>query len=89
MSFLGMDLEAALKHARTLETDAANQVFTVLANMSGLVQELPAVWKGEDADHFQQQWLQHEQSLRNLHNALTDIVSSLTRSIAQQQETSS
>jgi len=88
MSFLGMDLEAVLRHASTLEHQAADEVFTVLTTMTGLVPQLMSVWHGDDAQRFEQEWEAHRSNLSSLHGSLTGLVGSLQASIRQQQETS-
>lgn len=88
MSFLGMDLEAALQHASVLEHQAADEVFTVLTAVSGIVPALMAAWHGEDAQRFEQEWEAHRKDLSLLHGSLTGLVSALHQSIAEQRQAS-
>jgi uncharacterized protein YukE len=88
MSFLGMDLEAAVQHASALEHQAADEVFTVLTTVSGIVPALMSAWQGEDAQRFEQEWEQHRRDLSLLHGSLTGLVASLHQSIADQRRAS-
>jgi uncharacterized protein YukE len=88
MAFLGMDIEAALRHASALEHQAAGEVFNVISAMTGIVPPLMEIWKGEDAQRFEQEWEVHRKDLTLLHGSLSDLVSSLHHSIAEQQQAS-
>lgn len=88
MTFQGMDLESVLRHASSLEHQAAEEVFGVLTTLSGIVPQLMAAWLGEDAERFEQEWETHRKNLTLLHGSLASLVSSLHQSIAQQQEAS-
>lgn len=88
MAFLGMDLDAAMQHASALEHHAADEVFTVLTTVSGIVPSLMAAWQGEDAQRFEQEWEQHRKDLSLLHGSLTSLVASLHQSIAEQRQAS-
>jgi hypothetical protein len=83
-----MDLEAVLQHAALLEHQAANEVFTVLTTVSGIVPSLMAVWHGDDANRFEQEWEMHRKDLSLLHGSLTGLVASLQRSVADQRHAS-
>lgn len=88
MGYSGMDLEAALQHARTLEVEAANEVFQIIARMTGIMPRLMEVWKGPDAARFEQEWNAHAANLRTLHGSLTDLVGGLNHSISAQRAAS-
>lgn len=88
MSFLGMDLESALNHARRLESNAANEIFNVLATMEGIIPQLMEAWKGEDAERFEREWMGHRSALRTAHGALNELVDSLNASVESQRRAS-
>jgi uncharacterized protein YukE len=85
---MGMDVEAVEALAQKLESQAVNEVSTVVMGMSGTVQQLMTVWQGLDARQFDQQWSQHAKSLTLLHGALGDLLHSLTMSISDQRNAS-
>lgn len=88
MTFAGMDIEAALRHARTLETDAADGLFRVLTTMEGIVPRLMEIWQGADAEAFRREWDAHRQTLVSVHGELSNTAQSVSRAIQQQHETS-
>lgn len=88
MSFSGMDVDAVLKQARTLEHDAANQLFNVITQMQGIIPQLADAWKGPDAERFIQQWEQHHRTLTLLHGTLVDVAGSVQTAIVKQQQAS-
>lgn len=88
MSFSGMDLEHVLRHARTLEVEAANKLFDVITAMQGIVPQLMEAWHGEDATRFNEQWSQHHATLTRLHGTLAEVASSVATAAAAQAQAS-
>lgn len=88
MSFLGMDIESVLRHARDLEHNAANELFNVITQMQGIMPQLMEVWHGPDAERFSHQWDLHHRMLLSLHGTLNDVAQSVATAAAAQARTS-
>jgi len=83
-----MDIESVLNHARTLEVNAANELFNVLTRMNNIVPQLMNVWHGEDAARFQQQWEANHQRLTALHGTMQQVAQSVATAAARQRDVS-
>lgn len=88
MSFSGMDLEHVLRHARTLEVEAAHKLFDVITTMQGIMPQLMEAWHGDDAVRFNEQWSQHHAALTRLHGTLGEVASSVAKAAAAQAQAS-
>lgn len=88
MSFAGLDIEAVLNHARTLEVNAANELFNVLTRMNNIVPQLMNVWHGEDATRFQHQWEANRKQLTALHGTMQQVAQSVAGAAARQRDVS-
>lgn len=88
MTFSGMDLEHVLRHARTLEVEAANKLFDVITAMQGIMPQLMEAWHGEDANRFNEQWSHHHLTLTRLHATLTEIAASVSQAAQSQAQAS-
>jgi uncharacterized protein YukE len=89
MSFLGMELEAAMHQASLLQTKAVEELVGIIERSDSLVTELSGSWKGPDADRFVQTWeTAHKAALTRVQQALSGFHTDLTRNIAAQQQAS-
>jgi uncharacterized protein YukE len=85
MSFLGMDIPAAMHQAGVLQQHAVEELLTIIAGTDRLVAQLDSCWKGEDADRFISAWQgQHLNALRTVQSALVEFHAELGRNIQSQ-----
>jgi len=85
MSFLGMDIPAALHQAEVLQAHAVDEILSILTGADSLVGQLEGCWKGEDAQRFINDWRStHLQALRQVHDALAGFVEQLGHNIQTQ-----
>lgn len=70
MTLIGMDVEAVNQLGKDLTTQA-DQVNQITSRIDQIVRQLPAIWKGTDAQRFVDWWTnQHRPSLRAAHDAI-------------------
>ena len=84
-----MDLKRSLNHARTLELQGAHALVDALGIMRNLVPQVMAVWEGEDAQRFHDEWTGHDAKLTNLHGMLEAIAKNVGDAAARQRDVSS
>lgn len=83
MAITGLDVEVVDQKGRELK-NLANEVGNLLSRIDQLVQGLPSVWVGPDADEFVNNlWPTHK---RTLQAAQTDIDALGTRAIQNAEE---
>lgn len=89
MSFLGMDLEAAARHATSLQHRAVDELFNVIVEMEGLMPQLMEAWRGDDAQAFEEAWRsRHKSSLTQVMHALGDFRDELVSNVEAQRQAS-
>jgi uncharacterized protein YukE len=84
-----MELEAAGHQASLLQSQAVEELASVISGSDALVKQLAGVWHGTDADRFVGAWeTTHKTALTRVQQALADFHDELVRNIRAQQETS-
>lgn len=89
MAFEGMDVDAVTQAAGQLgqQADAINGVINAI---NGVVQNLPNIWKGQDATQFEGWWdSQHRPALQQAEEAIRGLRQSALNNVSQQQGASS
>lgn len=88
MTFTGMDVEAALAHARTLESGAAQELAGIITTLNSIIPQILTSWTGPDAAQFGEQWTHHQQILLNLQTNISDVVTAINKNAAEQAQAS-
>ena len=88
--FLGLDPELVGQMATKFETEAQN-INNLISQMNSVVSSnIPANWKGSDAQQFEGQWQSTlVPALRNVETALREASTTARRNVESQRTTSS
>lgn len=88
MARMGMDVDAVERTGRALQAQAV-QLGDLVGRLDRLVHQLPAVWEGDDARRFVQEWWpEHKTALAGSREAVHGLGQSALNNASEQREAS-
>ena len=88
-AFIGADVTQLEGMATRLETEHAVAIDNVSTAVNQMIEQLPTVWRGNDAKQFADTWAgTHRQMLVNAADALREAATAAKRNAAAQTTTS-
>jgi len=89
MARLGMDDSIVENVANQLIGHVAEQINSVITNITSLVHEASGAWDGPDAVHFQGDWdSAHRPNLQAIHDAVVEFGNKAKAEVEQQRQAS-